>query len=121
MWAAAAVDDRIIDLGSLALPAPESLDAYVEYTLDAARGALANAGKFQEAREAHPFILEPAAFCVLVHCHDAAEDLQARVSTLETQLQQTREYLADLIAELELSRLGIDPPPIPTTTPAQGE
>lgn len=115
------MDDRIIDLGSLALPAPESLDAYVEYTLDAARGALANAGKFQEAREAHPFILEPAAFCVLVHCHDAAEDLQARVSTLETQLQQTREYLADLIAELELSRLGIDPPPIPTTTPAQGE
>ena len=75
---------REILIGHVAIEVGATAGELAEQTTEIARNALAQNGQLAEANNAHPFVIEPGAYVVLVWADERLTALENRVRSLET-------------------------------------
>lgn len=76
--------NKEIMIGHVAIEVGATAGELAEQTTDTARRALVQHGQLSEANDAHPFVLEPAAYVVLVWADERMRRLESRMQALET-------------------------------------
>ena len=97
---------REIRIGHVAIEVGATAGELAEQTTETARRALANHGQLADANDAHPFVLEPAAYVVLVWADERLTELETRMQALEVliRLAAKANPIPGLVVEKLLAR-----------------